>query len=91
MRDGILGLDLCNIRDVEIGEPDGMVFGVRDLFAELLGAEEGEFFELFDWFGLIHRINDDLSYKIDIKSYEVLRENRGASRTIRQPKKIIRS
>ena len=65
MEDVILGLDLCNIGDVEIGQSDGMVPGVSDLFADLLGAEEGEFFELFDGFGLIHRINDDLSYKID--------------------------
>ena len=58
MEDGILGLDLRDIRDVEIRESDGVILGIWDLFADLLGAKEGEFFELFDWFGLIHRIND---------------------------------
>ena len=54
MMGGVLGFDLDHIGYVDVGESDGVGFGVRDLLVDLFGLEEGEFFELLDWSRLLH-------------------------------------
>lgn len=44
MEEVILGFDLDDVGDFEVGESDGMGFGVADLFADLLRDEEVELF-----------------------------------------------
>lgn len=44
MEEGILGFNLNDVGDFQVGEPDGMGFGVADLLADLLWDEEVELF-----------------------------------------------
>ncbi len=44
-----------DVSDPDVGEPDGVRLGVRDLFADLFGYEEVEFLELFLRFVLLHQ------------------------------------
>lgn len=57
MGEDILGLDLDDVGDADIGESDGVGLGIRDLFVDLFGGEEIELLELFDWTRLLHHIN----------------------------------
>lgn len=52
----LLGFDLDDISDSEIGESDGMGFGVGDMLVNLFGGEEVEFFELLDGLVFLHHI-----------------------------------
>lgn len=44
MKDGILGFNLDDVTDLQVGESDGMGFRVGDLLTDLLRHEEVELF-----------------------------------------------
>ena len=63
MGKGILGFNLNDVCDFEVGESDGMGLGVADLLADLLRDEEVELLQLLLRLVLLH-IN--IIHKIDI-------------------------
>lgn len=50
----VLGFDLNDVGDSEIGEAYWVRLGVCDLFTDGFGGEEVELLELFDRFVLLH-------------------------------------
>lgn len=50
----VLGFDLNDVGDSEIGEAYWVRLGISDLFTDGFGGEEVELLELFDRFVLLH-------------------------------------